>query len=187
VNQREVERERDRLLKADGFEDIETPTGLKNESSAERHVHRVSDLKTNPNKFAETEEYFRRASHFLWEHEWYSDLERRCWELHCDGASYTRIVRTMKREGHSTIYRRRVHVLVTRHRELMLQAERGGRRGRGRPANADALRRGEAGRIDVQLTRPAASALDHIRAVLGVSAPEAARRALLIVARGLSR
>jgi hypothetical protein len=189
LNQRDIERERDRILKADGFDDIENTgafSGIKSPANPERHVHRPEDLGVGGESFRrhahETEEYYRRAAHFLWEHEWYDEASRRCWELHADGASYTRIVRTMKREGHTTIYRRRVHKLVTELREDMLSSERAAKRGRGRPRQEDSLTAQDM-RLDVLLSPGAAMAMDHIVKFQGVSRSEAVRRALVLMAR----
>lgn len=194
MKQSAIERERDRILKADGFEDIEDTTahsGLKSPANPERHVHRVEQLGPDGAGFrrhaAETSEYYRRASHFLWEREWYSDLERRCWELHCDGASYTRTVRTMKREGHSTIYRGRVHKLVTSLRVEMLRDELAEKRRPGRPKDPSAFRRGDAGALLVPHSPASALALDHVTATMKCSAKEAVRRCLILVARGITR
>lgn len=176
MTQKDIERERDRILREAGFEDIEAvqgEAGIKSPSNPLAHVHRTEDLGEGGEAFrrhaAETEEYYRRASHFLWEHQWYSELERRCWELHCDGASYTRIVRTMKREGYA-IYRKRVHNTVNRLREEMLEDEAEKKRGPGRPRDPQALRRADAGAVVVPHTKDSALALDHVMAAMGVSA-----------------
>lgn len=191
MSNRALERERDKLLEGSGFEDIEKADGtLALPSDITRHVRRPNMLSgpdLGMDRYANLEEYYRLAGHFLWEREWYSDLERRCWELHAEGASYTRIVRTMKREGHS-IYRRRVHSLVSSLSAEMLRDELAVRRGPGRPKDPSSLRQLQAGRLDVELSCQAALALDHVRAAMGnISIAEAVRRSLLIVARGLTR
>lgn len=184
MNQRQLIEERDKLLKDSGFEDVETADGgILRVSSALHHVHRKRDL--DHTNFGDIEEYYRRASHFLWERAWYDDTERRVWELHADGASYTRIVRTVKREG-GRVYRRKVHTLVNTLRAEMLRDELAVRRGRGRPRSQDGLRT-HGIQLVVRMSPSAALALDHAVSVLQVSQAEVVRRALVMMARQMTR
>lgn len=186
LRQRDIEAERDRILREAGFEDIERPDGsVVLPSAVSRHVHRPteSDDEDTAERFAASEEYYRRAGQFLWEKDWYNPVHRRCWELHSEGASYTRIVRTMKHEGHS-IYRRKVHYLITAYRREMLREPRTSKRGR--PVSPTSMRQSAVGRIDIALTPKAALGLDEAVKRWGVSRPMAIRRMLELAAEQLA-
>lgn len=183
MNQRQVIAARDRLLKDAGFDDIETPAGWLRSDGVLAHTsgHRVAELE----RFDDLEEYYRRAGQFLWDRDWYDDTERRIWELHAEGASLTRIVRTVKREG-GRIYRRKAHSMVAGLRAEMLRDELAVRRGRGRPRNTEGLR-SHGLRLELLLSPGAALAMDHVTSVLRVSKGEAVRRALVVLARQMTR
>lgn len=183
MNQRQVIAARDRLLKDAGFDDIETPAGWLRSDGPLAHTdgHRVTELE----RFDDLEEYYRRAGQFLWDRDWYDDTERRIWELHAEGASLTRIVRTVKREG-GRIYRRKAHSVVAGLRAEMLRDQLAVRRGRGRPRDKESLR-GHGMTMVVALNPAAALALDHVVTVLRVSKREAMRRAVVLMARGMTR
>lgn len=170
---------RDRLLKDSGFVDIEDERGEMDQALRAVKGH---SKRWEAAEIASLSDYYRRAGQLLHEHPWRSPVERRIWELHGEGASYTRVWRTVKREieqgdlPRERMYRRRVHAVVSRARAVMLGTAP---RKRGRQANPDSLR-SQGMRLGMVLLSPvAALALDHIRTQLRVSKAEAVRMGLL--------
>lgn len=180
------QRERDRILRDAGFVDIEEPDGTIRQTEDRAFGRRgAREIET-------TAEYYRAAGKLLHEHDsWKSPVERRIWELHAEGASYTRIWRTVKREiGTGTLppekmYRRRVHATVNRLRDIMMGTTAEKQRP-GRKRDSDSLRSQGVRLGLVLLSPPAVLALDHVRTQLKVSKAEAVRRALLLFQRAIS-
>lgn len=171
-------KQRDKLLKDSGFVDLEDEHGEMDQSFRALKGH---SKRWEADEIASLADYYRRAAQLLHDHAWKSPVERRIWELHADGASYTRVARTVKREietgalPREKMYRRRVHATVTRARAILMGQ---GPKKRGPKAKPDSLR-AEGTRLGLVLLSPAAVlALDHIRTRLQVSKAEAVRRGL---------
>lgn len=145
MKRRELAAERDRILRAAGFEDIEDEWG--NLAQVTRSHGPLGHDRARINEAETLTEYFRLAGHFLHDHAFADDVERRIWELHQDGATYTRINRTVRREmaeGSLTqrrMYRKLVFATVTSLRAQMLGLERP-TRPRGRPREPGGCYRG---------------------------------------------
>src|SRR5687767_5586212 len=88
---------RDKLLRESGFVDIEDADGVIQQARNRivgQHGQRIANL-------AEIEtvaEYYRLCAKLLHDHPFKSPVERRIWELHAEGASYTRTWHTIRRE-----------------------------------------------------------------------------------------
>lgn len=176
------QQERDRLLRDSGFVDLEDASGWM-EPVIKPHGPIIGRQRT-PAEIETLAEYYRCAGQLLHDHKFRTPVERRIWELHAEGVSYTRVFRTVKREiaagtlPREKMYRRRVHATVTRLKAKMLGQTSERRKG-GRKADPSSLR-SEGMALHVRLSREAAQAMDHIRVVLKLgSAQEAIRHALL--------
>lgn len=180
------QRLRDKLLKDSGFVDLEDEHGEMDQSFRALKGH---SKRWDADEIASLADYYRRASQLLHDHPWKSPVERRIWELHAEGASYTRIWRTVKREIETAelprekMYRRRVHATVTRVRAILMGTPA---RKRGRPKQDDSLR-SQGLRVRALLDGAAALALDYIRTHLKVSQAEALRMALRETAKRIPR
>ena len=170
--------DRDRLLREAGFVDLETAEGEL--PPIIREKGQIDRDRLERGYYRDLEEYYRLAGQWLHEHPFRNDTERRIWELHAEGASVTRIFRVL-RAMDQRVYRKLVEVVIVRVRSTMLGQER---RRRGRPVESESLR-SEGMAINLRLTRDAALALDYTRTHMRVSASEAIRRALILVAREL--
>lgn len=171
-----LRRQRDRILRKAGFTDIEDER-----DRLEPLIRpRGSNLQLGRLASGDYEalgEYYRRAGHFLHEHQFASRFERRAWELHAEGKSYTEIARAMRS------YRKRAFLVVTRLRDEMLGRPASPRRPPGRPRNPASLR-AQGMEAHVRLDPAAALALDQVRAAFGgISAMEAMRRAVVLASQ----
>jgi hypothetical protein len=97
-------------LRGEGFVDIEGADGLE-EPGGRRRRERVD--------WEATAEYYRMAGVFLHDHQFESAIERRIWELHCEGMSHRRIVRELGNR-----YKHRVLATIGRLRRTMLAGGR---------------------------------------------------------------
>lgn len=173
--------ERDRLLRDSGFTDLEDSTGWM-EPSIKLHGP-IIGRDRSPAEIETLAEYYRQAGQLLHSHKFRTPVERRIWELHSDGASYTRVWHTVRREiqtgalPREKMYRRRVHATVTRLKGIMLGTTVVGKK-RGRRVNPDSLRSEGLWLPGTLLSRSAAFALDHLRVLLKASKGEIVRRAL---------
>lgn len=94
-------------LEKSGFEDIENDRGELRSSDSSEYIRNFDPIAAGAK-----EEYFRRAGFFLYEYKFETELERRIWELHVEGASIREIVRILKKRGLKKIYKRRIHELL---------------------------------------------------------------------------
>lgn len=88
----------DDKLESSGFEDIEQDDGRLKLWAAHYFKSRFknpSDLEFQKAK----EAYYRRASQFLFEHDFTDKRAKRIWELHSKGVSIRSIVIILKKEG----------------------------------------------------------------------------------------
>jgi hypothetical protein len=181
------QRERDRILRAAGFVDLENEQGEIESLSKTSHAAIIGRGRTHQ-EIETLAEYYREAGRLLHEHKFKSPVERRIWELHADGTSYTRIWRTVKREIDSgelpreRMYRRRVHAVVARLRSVFMGGAEAQKRGRKR--DQDSMRsHGLA--VVLRLTPAHFLALDHVRTRLQISRSEAVRRALAMLEKSI--
>lgn len=82
----------DKKLVASGFEDIEQRDGRLKKSSNTKFGA------SSETAMAAKEEYFRVAGHFLFDYRFANAVERRIWELHCQGEGRPRIVAALRAE-----------------------------------------------------------------------------------------
>ena len=87
----ELQKEWDRRLKESGFEDIEQRSGHLKKWSIKFTLDAEIKMKAK-------EEYYRMAGHFLHEYKFANAVERRIWELHCQGEGKLRIVKALRAE-----------------------------------------------------------------------------------------
>ncbi len=105
-----------------GFEDIEQADGrLKLWASG---VFKERLARKGPNFFEATEEYYRKAGHFLHEHKFESDFAKTVWEFHATGVSIREIVGRLRDKGVKT-HRRRVHETLQGLKQLLLKSQGG--------------------------------------------------------------
>lgn len=154
-------------VRATGFRDIESPTGI---------IPRRSAPAARAGEIAHLE----AARAFLETHRFASHWEKRVWELHADGISNRQIARLL-RNG-----RKRVEAALARLTAAMEGRAAQGRRRPGRPADPDGFR-AEGMQVKALLLPAHAAALDHIRTVLQVSEAEAVRRGLMELRKRISR
>lgn len=187
---------RDRLLRESGFIDLEDAAGNM-EPTIRPHGPIVGRDRT-PEEIGQLAEYYRLAGQFLHSHPFASSVERRVWELHGDGASYTRIARTVRREiaagelpsrfvaarqQRNRFYRKLVYLVVSDLRATMM-GERRPRRGP-RPDPTSMVQDGVS--VFVRLDRSAAEAMDYVTGRLGVGGPQALRMAIVALARTIPK
>lgn len=123
--------------------------------------------------------HLEAARAFLHEHRFSSAWERQVWGLHVEGLSNRKIARRL-RAG-----RKRVEASLWALTAIMNgQAPERGRRGR--PRDPEGFR-AEGMQVKALLLPAHALALDHCRAVLGVSVAEVVRRGLLELRNRISR
>lgn len=102
----------DKKLKDSGFEDIEQRDGnLKRWSLDKTVFQRERD--------SAKEEYYRLAGHFLYDHEFESEKDRKVWELHAEGNSLNTIIHKLRELGVKTAYREEPHAIVRKLSEIM--------------------------------------------------------------------
>lgn len=95
-------------LKDDGFKDIETFQGFLKDWPAQRIRRDFT-----PEKIQEKQEYFRAASELYWEHTFDSSLEKKIWQLHCEGNSYREIAYTLK-TPENKVNKDNVQIVITK-------------------------------------------------------------------------
>lgn len=81
-----IQKEWYKKLEAEGFEDIETF----NKSGEPNDILKKDvyvDFQKNPEKYAQTADYYRYAGQFLYEHKFTNLLEKSIWEAHSEGLS----------------------------------------------------------------------------------------------------
>lgn len=167
MNQRDIERERDRILKAAGFHDIEAPSGI---------IQRRQVLPTTEANAAREEEYFARALAFLGRHRFANELERLVWTAHAQRKGRRVVAREVG------VYPKYVDEVVARLKAVMDRP----RRGRPKGHAVDSLR-GEGITLRVRLSPAHVRALSHVMSLLKApTASEAARRALMLVSRRIN-
>jgi hypothetical protein len=81
-------------LKTDGFQDIET-THLRRPLLKSCHSN-YFQIRYHPDVFQAKEEYYRKASIFLWEYSFESPLEKEIWKMHAEGLSLREIASILK-------------------------------------------------------------------------------------------
>lgn len=155
-----LEREWAAKLRADGFQDIESPSGIVQSWDA-RSDGNLQDT-------AALAEDRARGEQLRFEKE----FDAKVWELHVDGLSNRKIAEKL------CVYRKLVNQTMWR---LQAQLER---RRPGPRRNPDAIRH-DGVNLTVRLTRDAALAVDHLRAA-GIEPAEVVRAAVLAVARKTS-
>lgn len=144
-----------RVLAANGFHDIEAPSGV------------ISRRKPTDKQLARAN-HLERALAFLEEHRFRSKFDRKIWQLHCDGLSN----RAIKRRLHT--YRKLVD---TRVRQLTAIMDGRPIRRPGRPEKPDGL--GEASSIArVRFGGPSLAALHFLMDALHVGLCDAVRLAV---------
>lgn len=80
-------------LKMEGFKDLETfdsemePNCGEIDRSATNHTIKLQGRTS----ILETEEFYRRAGHFLYDHEFKDQLEYRAWEMYSGGMPYRKV------------------------------------------------------------------------------------------------
>lgn len=168
MNQRDIERERDRILRADGFRDIEAPSGI---------IQRRQVSATTEANAAREEEYFARAQEFLGRHRFTNELERLVWSAHVQRKGRRVVAREVG------VYPKYVDEVVARLKAVMKAAEP--KKRRGRPKEDDSLR-SEGLRYELRLRPRTQAALDHIRVVLGTRTDEMVRRAIEDIAHRIT-
>lgn len=184
------EDERDRILEADGFDDIEYRNGniVANNLVGDAAVSRAGRAWALEDIAAHTE-YYRMAGKYLHAHHFKNVVEKRIWELHSEGASVARIRTTVRREiaadklpSGVRVYHKKVHYIIARHRRCMF-GERIQKRRRGPKADPHALyRTGVA--LHVRMSPGVLMAMDHIRTVMpDLTTAEIARRGILLLAK----
>jgi DNA-binding CsgD family transcriptional regulator len=83
------------ILKESGFEDIESPNGMLKHN---RHAPRTDSGSKlcQPLVYEITTAYFSRASEYLHNGTFLSDVEKTIWELHCEGYSLRETAKELK-------------------------------------------------------------------------------------------
>lgn len=155
---RKLEREWAAKLRAGGFRDIESPSGMI-QSTDSRSDGSLQDLA------ALAEDRARGEGH-----RFASPFDAQVWRLHVDGVSNRAIAKQL------CVYRKLVDQAMWRLKGQM------GRRKPGPKRNPEAMRH-DGVNLTVRLTRDVALAADHLRAVLDVSMGEVVRAGILELAR----
>lgn len=78
-------------LKDSGFKDIETFNGYIKDWPSQRIQRDFT-----PERIQEKLDYFRAASQLFWEHKFDTALQKKIWELHCEGKSYREIAEDLR-------------------------------------------------------------------------------------------
>lgn len=159
-----LEREWAAKLRADGFQDIESPSGMVPQPLS----HGVSAKITR--HVAELEQDREATPRLTFEEPW----EVKAWALHCEDVSNREIARRL------CVYRKLVDQTFARLRKQVRA------KGRGRKRDPDSLRSHEV-LLTVRLGPAHAVALDHVRTVLKCNGPEALRAAVVEFANRISR
>lgn len=180
------QRERDRILREAGFIDLEDERGQMDPVIRPRS--HITGRNRTPEQMDTLAEYYQQAGQILHGRKWTSPVERRAWELHSEGASFTRIHRTILREmtlgtlPRERWYRRRAFAIVTKVREELLGKPNNKVKGRpGRKVDPDSMR--QHGVVtSLRLDAAAAVALDHL-VQMGWSKGRVIRTAILLLAK----
>jgi len=104
-------------LKKSGFDDIEGVSGILSSDRQElgrRRDYRAYDKR--PLHYEAITEYYRLCGHFLHDHKFEDENERRVWELHGDGLSHRDIYVILKKK----ISRRNIQAILMRLEKVML-------------------------------------------------------------------
>ncbi len=99
--QAELKKQQDiwyKKLAASGFEDIEQDENLLKRWASSAFTGKVNGARYDEKKSAidATEEYYRIAGHFLYEHKFSSAFERTIWEMHSEGKSLRDISKALR-------------------------------------------------------------------------------------------
>lgn len=108
-----TDRDRDAILKAAGYDDIESRTGELRSLPGPAHV-RGEDRGLTPEYYEGTAEYYQQAGAFLHSHRFTSSDERDMWALHVEGIGYREIA------TRCSTHAKRVNQIVARLRAKML-------------------------------------------------------------------
>lgn len=119
-NQQELKKLQDKwykkLAKA-GFEDIED-INSPNEFLKEWHGSWFRS-RGHASRFTAKESYFYQAGHFLTNHEFKNEQEKKVWKLHSEGLSLREIAKAMRWKSHFN-----VNLIIKRLREEMLHHDK---------------------------------------------------------------
>lgn len=107
-------------LKKEGFEDVET-----DEEHLETWHSTFFKVRHNATLSEAKEAYYRRATHFLNDYNFDSDLEKALWGLHAEGISIRNIVKALKGKGFKA-YKNSVHLKLKRLVKIMLETKSSG-------------------------------------------------------------
>lgn len=100
-------------LKESGFKDIETFHGYIKDWPSQR-IQRDFTI----DKIQEKQSYFRMASQLYWEHSFESALEKKIWELHCEGLSYREIAEAL-RTHKNKLNKDNIQIVITKLAKLV--------------------------------------------------------------------
>jgi hypothetical protein len=109
-------------LKKTGFVDIEQNEDTIKLSSTQFFYGTKNGVRYNE-KMASYEgklEYYRLAEHFLNDHEFKNEIEKKIWELHSEGKSYREISKTLRTEE-LILNKDNVQITITTIKEQMLK------------------------------------------------------------------
>ncbi len=86
-------------LKKSGFDDIEQDEDRLKKWASSSFKGKINGARHNEKQaFTDAkEEYYRRAGHFLYDHEFASAFQRRIWELHAEGKSLREISKAVRK------------------------------------------------------------------------------------------
>ena len=113
MNKHKIERERERILREAGFDDIESRSGDLRSLPGPAHV-RGPEVGLTPEYYEGTAEYYQLAGSFLHSHRFTSVKEKTMWSMHVDGIGYREIARTCKSDT------KRVNSIIVKLRTKML-------------------------------------------------------------------
>lgn len=182
------QRERDRILAEAGFVDLEDARG--DIQPIIRNHGPITGRNRTPEQVETLASYYQQAGQVLHERRWASKVERRVWELHTEGASFTRIHRTVAREMETGAlpverwYRRRGFAIVSKVRgELLGKPNVKSRVKPGPKADPTSMRQ-QGVATSLRLDAAAAVALDHM-VQMGWSKGKVIRTAILLLAKSI--
>lgn len=108
----------DKRLKDSGFDDIEQ----RNDGNLKTWSYKFQRY-WSAEAFSAKEDYFRMASHFLYDHTFDSTTEKRIWAMHTEATSYRAIAIAMRRYR-VKVNKDSVNVIIKRLSKLMLERYR---------------------------------------------------------------
>lgn len=107
--------------KASGYEDIEEDSH--GEQRLKKYVANYLWLKHRPDRYALQANYYRAAGHFLYDHKFKNELEKKIWTLHAEGVSVRIIAERLSKE-HYKISKWRAHTTIQRLTKIMISTLR---------------------------------------------------------------